>query len=271
MNIIKSIFHKLPDNVQLKIIDIYGWILKRVNYFRHHRPIEKRVRKFLKQKGVTEIQRFRCGWRMEPIFSQYYTGYYEGNKVFCKAYRMPDYGCIEREKKALLYIASIGDKRLINAIPKVIASYQRDDIQILLTEYIEGKSLKESGIPSAKLYHELREMWGGMADNGIIHVDIRPENFIVAEDNTVKLIDFGMAYVKKYEEEDELYRNWTFPKILWGTGCKYYNPMDGTYDDAYAMLRTLKDVDPRFLRTCKEGWVEFNRLIGEMQITVKCK
>lgn len=271
MDRIKNIFHKLPDSVQLKVIDAYNRICKKVNYLRYHRPIEKRVRELLRQNEITQIHRFRHGWRMEPIFSQYYTGKYKGNKIFCKVYRMPDYGCIERERKTLLYIASTEDKRLTNAVPRVIDSFLSDDIRILITEYIEGKSLKESGNSSSKLYHEFRKIWEGLSDNGIIHVDIRPENFIVTKDNTVKIIDFGMAYVKKYEQEDELYSNRIFPTALWGTGCKKYNPADGVYDDAYAMLRTLKDVDPRFLRNCREGWMDLNQLIGKRQIHVECE
>lgn len=271
MNKIKKIFHKLPDGFQLKVISLYNKIWENVNYLRYHSPIEKKVKNFLGEKGITGIKRFGHGWRMEPIFSQYYTGYYEGDKVFCKVYRMPDFGCIEREKRTLQFIASTGDGRLINAVPKAIASYQTEDIRILITEYIEGKPLKESNILSQELYNEFRKIWGGLSDNGIIHVDIRPENFIILEDNIVKLIDFGMAYVKKYEKEDELYRTRVFPAALWGTGCKWYNPVDGRYDDAYAMLRTLKDIDPRFIRTCREGWMEFNRLIGSMQIYVECE
>lgn len=271
MNGVKKIFHKMPDGFQLKIISLYNKIWGKICYLRYHRPVEKRVKNFLREKEITGIRRFRHGWRMEPIFSQYYTGYYEGNKIFCKVYRIPDYGCIEREKRALLYILSTGDKRLIDAVPKVIASYQADDVRILITEYIEGMSLKKSGMATSEVYGEFRKIWGGLVDNGIIHVDIRPENFIVVRGNNVRLIDFGMAYVKKYEEVDELYRTRVFPAALWGTGCKRYNPADGVYDDAYGMLRTLKDIDPRFLRTCKEGWMEFNQLIGEMQITVECK
>lgn len=266
---IKKIFHKLPDSLQLIIISIYNWMLEKVNYIRFHRLIESKVRRFLKENGISRIRRIRHGWRMEPIFSQYYTGYYQDKKVFCKVYRMPDYGCIEREKRALLYIQSTGDKRLTNAVPAFVASYQTGDIRILVTEYIEGKRLKESGITSLELYSECREILVGLSDNRIMHIDIRPENFIVVNGHTVKLIDFGMAYVEKYEQEDELYSRRIFPAALWGTGCERYNPMDGVYDDAYAMLRTMKDLDPRFLRTCKDGWTELNQLVGRKQMLVE--
>ena len=70
----------------------------------------------------------------------------------------------------------------------------------IVMEYIEGRTLREylTEGPSAserlRIYKELLSAVGYLHKRGIIHNDLKPENILVTyTDNTLKLIDFGLA------------------------------------------------------------------------------
>ena len=70
----------------------------------------------------------------------------------------------------------------------------------IVMEYIEGRTLREylTEEPSAserlRIYKELLSAVGYLHKRGIIHNDLKPENILVTyTDNTLKLIDFGLA------------------------------------------------------------------------------
>ena len=70
----------------------------------------------------------------------------------------------------------------------------------LVMEYIEGRTLKEylAEKPSKKererIFSELLSAVGYLHKRGIIHNDLKPENILITHaDNTLKLIDFGLA------------------------------------------------------------------------------
>lgn len=70
----------------------------------------------------------------------------------------------------------------------------------IVMEYIEGRTLREylAEKPSAserlRIYKELLSAVGYLHKRGIIHNDLKPENALVTyADNTLKLIDFGLA------------------------------------------------------------------------------
>lgn len=70
----------------------------------------------------------------------------------------------------------------------------------IVMEYIEGRTLAEylaENPPMAdrrRLFEELLSALGYLHQRGVIHNDLKPENILVTRaDNTLKLIDFGLA------------------------------------------------------------------------------
>jgi serine/threonine protein kinase len=87
--------------------------------------------------------------------------------------------------------------------PNVCTIYAVDDtagIPIIAMEYVPGQALstlyKEKSPALDHLLCISRQLAGGMAaahEGGIVHGDLKPENVMVSEDGTVKILDFGLA------------------------------------------------------------------------------
>ncbi len=91
-------------------------------------------------------------------------------------------------------------------ISHIYDSFSENGINFIVMRLINGKSLtdyqKENGgtIPISELKQLLPSVLitlDQMHDHGIIHRDISPGNFILAEENTLYLIDFGAATALK--------------------------------------------------------------------------
>jgi len=84
---------------------------------------------------------------------------------------------------------------------------ETDDGQVFITmEYLEGDTLRkviDSGLlPPARALSIAREVAQGLArahQRGIIHRDIKPANVIITGDQTVKILDFGVAEIIEHE------------------------------------------------------------------------
>lgn len=267
MNKAKQFFHLLPWSVQKPVIRIYEKNKKIRDYYILHHPIEKKVRKILASMGLCEIKKM-ARWRIEPIFSQYYSAVYNGQKVFCKVYKKPDFDCIKREERTLTLIREEGSEWIKRHTPNLIKTKYLEDIEIIVTEYIEGKELSKENKAIDSIYNQMMRLLEEQKKLGIVHIDIRPFNFIVKGEDVI-LIDYGLAFVERFKEEDELYKEMLFPNELLGTGCSLYNIRDGVFDDAYAILKTLKEIEPRFIRKHHDKWMRLNQMIGEEIVVVK--
>lgn len=77
---------------------------------------------------------------------------------------------------------------------------EHDGAPAIVMEFVEGRSLKEviaageTAIARTVAQHVLRALSVAHA-RGIIHRDIKPGNILVSQDGTVKVTDFGLAYV----------------------------------------------------------------------------
>lgn len=77
-----------------------------------------------------------------------------------------------------------------------------DGQQYLVTEFIDGYTLREWARRSQPSVRQIAELLIGVADGlaaaheaGILHRDIKPENILVAKGGYAKLVDFGLAKV----------------------------------------------------------------------------
>src|ERR1019366_8466147 len=72
--------------------------------------------------------------------------------------------------------------------------------QYLVTEFVDGGTLKDWARAEKRTWRQIVELLVGVADGlatahaaGILHRDIKPENILVAKNGYAKLADFGLA------------------------------------------------------------------------------
>ncbi len=75
-----------------------------------------------------------------------------------------------------------------------------DGQQYLVTEFIDGYTLREWARKTEPTHRQIVELLIGIADGlaaahqaGIVHRDIKPENILVAKNGYAKVVDFGLA------------------------------------------------------------------------------
>jgi serine/threonine-protein kinase len=92
------------------------------------------------------------------------------------------------------------------AIPKLIERFNVNGLHYSVMEYFEGAGLDSlvhkahSGLPEAsvlKIAEPLCNVLSYIHSQKVIHRDLKPENILVGKDNSIALIDFGIA--KQYE------------------------------------------------------------------------
>ena len=96
--------------------------------------------------------------------------------------------------------------------PHIVTVYdvgEFDGRQYLVTEFVDGGTLKDWAQATKRTWRQIVELLPGVADGlaaahdaGIVHRDIKPENILVAKNGYAKLADFGLA--KLWEATDSL-------------------------------------------------------------------
>ena len=105
------------------------------------------------------------------------------------------------------------EARVLSAMnhPNLLAIFDvgsEDGLQYLVSELLEGKSLRErlndGALSQRKVVEYCTKIASGLAaahEKGIVHRDLKPENVFVTNDEHVKILDFGLA---KYANEAAL-------------------------------------------------------------------
>lgn len=81
------------------------------------------------------------------------------------------------------------------------------DIQYIVMEFIEGRTLKEyisvtGALSASEAIGYCKQILGALRhahERGVVHRDIKPHNIMLLDDGTVKVTDFGIAHVSNFE------------------------------------------------------------------------
>ncbi|HEX4135948.1 MAG TPA: protein kinase [Bryobacteraceae bacterium] len=96
--------------------------------------------------------------------------------------------------------------------PHIVAVYdagESEGRQYLVTEFVDGGTLKSWACSSKRTWREIVEIVTGIADGlavahaaGILHRDIKPDNILVTQGGYAKLADFGLAKLAEATDSD---------------------------------------------------------------------
>lgn len=122
--------------------------------------------------------------------------------------RNPD--AVRRFQREARAVASVSHPN----IAQVYRVGTHGDLHYYAMEYVDGQSLEQmlvgrGRIAGGRCFDLLTQAIQGLkaaADEGVIHRDIKPGNLMVAEDGTLKIVDFGIA---KTMDESETFRTAT--------------------------------------------------------------
>jgi serine/threonine-protein kinase len=104
---------------------------------------------------------------------------------------------VNKFKREATAIATLSDNNIVN----VLDVGTQEELNYIVMEYVQGKTLKEVIKEFGKLNYETTIKIGTQIakalecahKNNIIHRDVKPQNVLVTEDGVIKVTDFGIA------------------------------------------------------------------------------
>jgi len=109
----------------------------------------------------------------------------------------------EQEARA---IAALSHPNIVSVFDVGVA----DKVHYIVTELIEGETLRQrippQGMPTRKAVELAVQLANGLAaahDQGIAHRDLKPENILITKDGRLKILDFGLAKLRRSHAQTE--------------------------------------------------------------------
>ncbi|MBR5287829.1 MAG: leucine-rich repeat protein [Clostridia bacterium] len=133
----------------------------------------------------------------------------------------------------------------VEHVVKVSNCFEENGTAYIVMEYVRGVTLleyvKEHQISTEALLKMLRKPIDALAmihGQGVMHRDITPNNLMVQEDGTIKLIDFGAAYV---DESRIKGRNYSISATRHYAAPEQYDSrlQQGQWTDVYGLSATV--------------------------------
>ena len=178
--------------------------------------------------------------------------------------------------------------------PHICTIYEVEEVYsktFIVMEYLSGQSLKEMiksgpiGIDQTLKYSiQIAEGIQRAHEKGIIHRDIKPANIIITEEDTVKILDFGLAKFKKQTQttkegiikgtidymspEQTLGEKLDHRTDIWSLGIVLYEmlighvPFGGSYEQA--IVYSIMNEEPEPVTALRTGVpMELERIINK--------
>lgn len=107
-----------------------------------------------------------------------------------------------REVRALQVLNPCANIVRIISFENMVSQKSKEKVGCIFLEHIMGQTLADSDlddITSKEKFSIVKQILSAIEfahSNGIIHRDINPNNIMITDDNTVKLIDFGICKIK---------------------------------------------------------------------------
>ncbi len=111
----------------------------------------------------------------------------------------------------------IQEAKAVSALnhPNILTVYEigeNDEANFIVTEFIEGKTLREQLSPKKtnslnsilKIGVQVAEALSAAHQARIIHRDIKPENIMIRQDGYAKVLDFGLAKLTEQKPKDDV-------------------------------------------------------------------
>lgn len=90
-------------------------------------------------------------------------------------------------------------------VPELLKTYKRNGAYVVITEFIDGEHVPLHKVPLSKVA-EYEQALRAIHAHGILHGDIKDENFIMTKDK-VYVLDFGFSRKATQSELDDEYNS----------------------------------------------------------------
>ena len=251
-NLYKQIMPKANTDFGKTAFDSYYQLLRKFMYDKHYefiRPHDKSVYyneqlinsdeiiEYLNEKyKITDVKPFMINNYGGSGYT-YFTGEYEGHKLFIK------WGGLENTcKNEYRFTKKLYDLNEENFIKPWFYKCDKKE-KFFAQDYIEGESLKylkENNLLSVEqkenIIKQLQKIAETLLKVKVVHRDIRPENFILTPDNKLKLMDMQFAVSAEKYKESKFFRK--YYHLLSGLGAEYALGKF-MWDDFYSLTKLM--------------------------------